>query len=441
MHIAATLVMSLAALACAAASDNGSDPFADNACVQCHRDLPGRSSEIVDLEWHKSVHYAAKVGCEGCHGGSASVRREQFSSDEEFKRAAHLERSPEFLLIHRDGPIVSAASGRSVSYLCGKCHMKIKEYHLGSPHGEFGQPTCIYCHGGGSHRIEKASAAIIDMRPRREGGRCSTCHRAATMEAVARVKKTVTEVAARIETSGEQYRYLEAAGYRNLELEQLHHHANEALSQVRQTFHSFNMRDISKLTTSIDATADRTTAAFDLVQRLKVRQRQQTAVGAAAVLFLLMFAGLLVYYKNTFLLHAGLSAAPALNTSKGPAPAASMAGKVVIMSPSHIETPVNSDGLPFPTMGIYVMIAHFIVTMACLLIGVVEAYRSNSGTESLPQHLGQLLCWPLLAMGTTVGDEHPSLFWPLMLANSALWGFAAAAIIYLARRSWMHWNR
>ena len=26
------------------------DPFADNACVECHRDLPGRSSEIVDLE-------------------------------------------------------------------------------------------------------------------------------------------------------------------------------------------------------------------------------------------------------------------------------------------------------------------------------------------------------------------------------------------------------
>ena len=78
------------------------DPFAENACVQCHRDLPGRSSEIVELEWKQSVHYAAGVGCDGCHGGNPAVRRDQFRSDEAFKQAAHLERNPEFLLISQD---------------------------------------------------------------------------------------------------------------------------------------------------------------------------------------------------------------------------------------------------------------------------------------------------------------------------------------------------
>ena len=46
------------------------DEHADNACVQCHRDLPGRLSEIVELEWKRSSHYEAGVACNGCHGVS-----------------------------------------------------------------------------------------------------------------------------------------------------------------------------------------------------------------------------------------------------------------------------------------------------------------------------------------------------------------------------------
>jgi hypothetical protein len=278
----------------------GPDPFADNACVQCHRDLPGRSSEIVDQEWKHSVHYANKVGCEGCHGGNASVRREQFGSVDEFKKASHLERNPEFLLVQRDAQFVTTARGRSISYLCGKCHMTIKEHHLGSPHGEFGQPTCLYCHGRGSHRIEPASLDIIDTRSRSEGGRCSICHRAATMESVGRIKRLLTDTEAKIKAASEQYKYLQEAGYKNLELERLQRHAGDARTQVRQMFHSFNMRDIAKLTTEVEGVTDRTTAAFQLVQRLKKEQREQTKVGTAAVAFLLLFAGLLVYYKNTF---------------------------------------------------------------------------------------------------------------------------------------------
>jgi hypothetical protein len=286
------------------------DAFADNACVQCHRDLPGRSSEIVELEWKQSVHHSAKVGCEGCHGGDPSLPRDQFASDEEFKRAAHLQRNPEFLLMHRDKDkeFVSAARGRSVSYLCGKCHSKIKESHLGSPHGEFGDPTCLYCHGQGSHKIAPASLDIMDLRSRSEGGRCSACHRSGTMQAVARIKETLTETEKTIQASGRQYKELEAWGYRNLELEKLHHHAAETRSQLRQIFHSFNMRDITNFTAEIQGVADRTEASFELVQRLRSTQRQQTAVGTAAVLLLLSFAALLIYYKRAFLDHHAVAA-------------------------------------------------------------------------------------------------------------------------------------
>jgi hypothetical protein len=146
-------------------------PFAENACVQCHRTLAGRSAEIVDLEWARSVHYENNIGCDGCHGGDASA---------------------------------------------------------------------------------------------------------------------------------EQYLALEAAGYRNLSLGQMHHNTADTLSRLRRVFHSFNMRDINELARSIEAVAGQTDYASKLVESLQRARRNQTIVGIAAVLFLLVFAASLVYYKHAY---------------------------------------------------------------------------------------------------------------------------------------------
>ena len=73
------------------------DAYAQNVCIQCHRNLAGRSAEIVDLEWTQSVHYQNNVACDGCHGGDPTVTREQFPSDQAWKQASHLARNPEFL--------------------------------------------------------------------------------------------------------------------------------------------------------------------------------------------------------------------------------------------------------------------------------------------------------------------------------------------------------
>jgi hypothetical protein len=286
-----------------APASSPADPWAGNACVQCHRDLPGRSSRIVDLEWKHSVHYAANVGCDGCHGGDPSVRRERFASDEAFKKASHVERNPEFLLLHQDNEFVSEARGRSVSYFCGKCHVKIKENHLGSPHGDFGAPTCLYCHGQGSHKILHPGPEIVDTRGRNEGGRCTPCHRAETMKSVARIKALLLDAEEQIKVSGDLYSAAQGWGYRNLELEKMHSHAAEVRSQLRQIFHSFNMREINNYAGEIQGVVDRTRATFDMVERLRRKQRLHTAVGAGAVLLLLTFAGLLVYYKKAFLDH------------------------------------------------------------------------------------------------------------------------------------------
>lgn len=286
----------------AAAVPATADPLAGNSCLECHRDLPGRSSEIVELEWKQSMHAAAGVGCDGCHGGNPAVRRGDYDSDEAWKRAAHLERDPEFLFMHRSGDLfVTPGRGRSVSYFCGKCHADIKEKHLGSPHGEFGDPTCLYCHGQGSHNIQDPTLDIIDTRGRRDGGRCSPCHLASTMETVTRIKSLLSETEQQIHRSGELYDQLKSWGYRNLELERLNDHSREVRSQLRQVFHSFNLLEISNFAGEINQTVQRTQATHEMVARLRSAQRRQARHGALVAAMLLVFAGLLVYYRHAFL--------------------------------------------------------------------------------------------------------------------------------------------
>lgn len=281
--------------------EDPADVFARNACVQCHRDLAGRSSEIVDLEWKRSVHYANGVGCDGCHGGNASALREQFDDEEAWKTAAHLERNPEFLSVGpQEDRFVSGTRGRSVSYFCGRCHALIKEKHLGSPHGDFGDPSCLYCHGQGSHAILPATLDIIDTRPRLENGRCSPCHQQSTMTAVASIRKTLDDASRLIDESGQQYRELEEAGYHNLELESMHHHSGEVHSQLRRVFHSFNMREIGDFAGEIRSIAERTSRTHQLVSRLRDARNRQSLIGLLGAGFLVVFASILLHYKRRF---------------------------------------------------------------------------------------------------------------------------------------------
>jgi hypothetical protein len=288
--------------ATAAVADPMEERFAGNACIECHRDLPGRSSEIVDLEWKPSMHHAAGVTCDGCHGGNPAVGREDFASDEAWKRAAHVQRDPEFAFLHRpQGLFVSAARGRSVSYFCGKCHADIKEKHLGSPHGEFGDPSCLYCHGRGSHLIEDPTLDIIDTRSRADGGRCSPCHLASTMETVTRIKALLVETEEEIRSAGALTEELDAWGYRSLELERLHFQAQEVRSALRQVFHSFNMLEITNFVGEIRETVERTKVTHEMIGRLRTAQRRQARDGALVAIMLLVLAGLLVYYRHAFL--------------------------------------------------------------------------------------------------------------------------------------------
>lgn len=290
------------------AGAGGEDAFAQNACVRCHENLSGRLGEITHLEWKKSVHYANGVGCEGCHGGDASLRPEQFRSADEFKNASHQARDPRLLALQR-GPeqFVSRVRGREVSYFCGKCHGLVKEKHLGSPHGDNGDPTCLYCHarradGTSTHEIHTATLEIVDTRSREEGGRCAPCHQAPTMEAVGQIKKTLAGTAALIDDASKQYEALVERGYRSLELAGLQEHGREVHSRLRRVFHSFDMREINGFAGEIQALAERTTRTHQLLEQVRAMRRRQTVVGLGVCAFLLAFVALLLFYKRTYCL-------------------------------------------------------------------------------------------------------------------------------------------
>jgi hypothetical protein len=285
---------------CAEASAND-NTYKDNACVSCHQNLPGKLSGNVQ-EWKQSIHFQNNVACDGCHGGDPSVKRDQFDSEEAFKNHSHLHRDREFLLIPRtESLFTSAVRGRAVSYFCGKCHSNIKEKHLGSPHGELGNPTCLYCHGRGSHAIVESSPEIIDIRSRREGGRCAICHRAATMEAVSNIYHIMVNAQLQLKNSSKLYDWLEAHGYKNLAMEKMYHNSRETLSQLRQTFHSFNMREINEFASSIGTNAELTQETYNMIESLSTAKARQAKLTISSVLFLLSFAGLLLIYRKKYL--------------------------------------------------------------------------------------------------------------------------------------------
>ena len=325
--------------------------YVANACVRCHREQGGRLAEIVDLEWAKSVHYENNVPCESCHGGDATLTREQFSTEEEFKRASHLSFKVEFLFLrdragvgnaredftsyackecHADsraegqrgdphtGPDsaiclwgryggVSTSRIRGIAYVCADCHTRSAEKHLGSPHGSFGAPSCLFCHGNGSHAIPVATIDILDTRPREELGRCSPCHKPNTMTVVARIREALEQTVRMAEAAAAQFEDLKRMGYRNLALAEMHDHVDEIKTALGEELHGSDIRAISELARSVKNLAKRTAYDHDLVLALQEARQRQTRVALGAAGLLLLLACMLVAYRRAYCERAGIT--------------------------------------------------------------------------------------------------------------------------------------
>ena len=129
-----------------------------DGCYKCHAGLPreGAIGEHVS-EYEVSVHGRAKIGCDRCHGGDATVTDKigahkgvLFSSDE--KSRVHAKHQPD---------------------TCGECHPKVLASFKRSKHSQalvtagIG-PTCTTCHTAMGSGI---------LKPEEVANTCKACHK------------------------------------------------------------------------------------------------------------------------------------------------------------------------------------------------------------------------------------------------------------------------
>ncbi len=199
--------------------------FDDESCVGCHRE---RNERLVG-QWIDSAHFAARLGCEGCHGTDHDA---MFAADGDvspeicgkcheaaykgFAKSAHARAAQDARdnarfkvappAMQRQGCMSCHAIGKSFpdggTGRCNDCHAghlfaaaeareprACEGCHMGpdhpqaeawraSKHGivyrglkdEAISPTCVGCHVGGSSRHD------FDVRPEEIAATCERCH-------------------------------------------------------------------------------------------------------------------------------------------------------------------------------------------------------------------------------------------------------------------------
>jgi len=121
------------------------------------------------------------------------------------------------------------------------------------------------------------------------------------METVSNIYHILVNAQSQLEKSSKLYSWLEKHGYKNLAMDKMYHNSRETLSQLRQTFHSFNMRDINEFASSIGTNADLTQETYNMIESLELAKAWQAKLGVSSVAFLLSFAGLLLIYRKKYL--------------------------------------------------------------------------------------------------------------------------------------------
>jgi hypothetical protein len=158
-----------------------------------------------------------------------------------------------------------------------------------------------------------------------------------------------------------------------------------------------------------------------------------------AVLLLLSFAGLLVYYKNTFLSHGPWSArtmTPHAGTrvpGAGPVvpnllPTARLAavGQVIAMSDDR-ENREPEQG-SFGQVAVGLAMAHFLLVFVLLASGAIGARTDGGEAVGVMSSIATVLCWPLMPLGHLLVSDQSPVLWALMFANSAVWGLGVAGL-------------
>ncbi len=130
-------------------------------CPACHREAPAGSPAAAAFgRWQGSVHAAAQVTCDRCHGGHPEATT---------RAAAHAGMLP-------PSDSASPVHPTHVPATCGRCHepqvqefIRSRHYRVlqGAAPGE--APTCVTCHGAMPTEV---------LTPETVATACARCHNA-----------------------------------------------------------------------------------------------------------------------------------------------------------------------------------------------------------------------------------------------------------------------
>lgn len=145
---AAAMLICLALLGARTAS---AKQAATDTCVTCHEQEEDEEVAKAVPEWRKSVHFAAEVTCDGCHGGNPRAKDED---------NAHAE----------SAGWVGTPGWKELPPFCGACHESIAHAYadgnLGAGFQDGGiPPTCVDCHMSTGHDTPHANAKEILSDP------------------------------------------------------------------------------------------------------------------------------------------------------------------------------------------------------------------------------------------------------------------------------------
>jgi hypothetical protein len=234
-------------------------------CVSCHENLAGALSEPVH-EWTGSVHWAAGISCNGCHGG-----------DPQSEELAH----------SRLNGFVGRPTARDVPYFCGQCHAAFMEKHLAGPHGRNVLPTCTYCHG--SHDIQPPTPDIISPE------RCTRCH---SYEMPRRFREVIVKAEDLLSQAQAGMARLEQMKYNSHFLQQRLGEAHGDRVQIHLAVHSFDIAEVTDLVTKLEEVTQLITdnvTFLDEAAGLRAFNHRLHIVGFIA---LVLFALLLELYRH-----------------------------------------------------------------------------------------------------------------------------------------------
>jgi hypothetical protein len=235
-----------------------------NTCVSCHVDEEDEELSDPVEQWRRSVHAAADVTCDGCHGGDPFEEDEELSMDED------------------EAGFIGSPGWADVPEMCGACHEEILDGYNQSVmagHIELGTrvAVCTTCHMTEGHAITAATPGEIFTEEL-----CGECHDAARAfelrDLLARTTSQIVSVDAEVGK-------IRGA----IDTTRLDRDLRELRARVTVIAHTYDSKRIAEVASVCEA---RLRAVSEETRELmpEVRFRRQLGAGAI-VFFALVFFG------------------------------------------------------------------------------------------------------------------------------------------------------